>query len=77
MNGTDKKLAVELFDMWTDNHDSNAKEVRDDVKWLVKEFGKLPCTVHKERMNHIKVSVIGLYTIVGWIAYTLIRKYIG
>ena len=77
MNGDDKKLASELFDMWRIQHNETAKEVRDDVKDIKEKVSNLPCTVHKERMNYIKVSVLGLYTIVGWIIYTLIRKHIG
>jgi len=77
MNGEDKKLAVELFDMWREQHDSAAKEVRSDVKWLVKEFGKLPCAVHIERMKYFKIGLIGLYIVVGYLVFSLVTKYIG
>lgn len=62
MNGEDKKLALDLWNVWREQHDANSKEVRDDVKWLVKEFGKLPCDRHSERMKGIKVHLALLWS---------------
>ena len=77
MNGDDKKLALEYFELWREQHDLMAKEVRRDLKSVIEKLTNLPCKARQIGTDYIKVSIIGLYTVVGWIVFTLVRKYIG
>lgn len=54
MNGEEKKLAVEMWELWVKNHDCNAEEHRRTIKELAKKLDDLinniKCGEHQERM---------------------------
>lgn len=68
---SEKALAKAVWDVWREEHDSNAriyredlKEVKQDVKDIKQILSNLHCSCHEERMSWIQkwVAMSFVYT---------------
>ena len=72
MNGNDKKLALDYFELWREQHDNTAQEVRKDVKYIINKLNNLPCEAHSTANKYHWLAITGLYIFLtailsGWL----------
>ena len=77
MNGDDKKLALDYWQLWETRHNEDAVEHRQDVKDIKDTLSVLPCLVHIEKMNWIIWAIRGSYMFtaltVGWLSWLILE----